>query len=228
MLNNDVLELYKVCEDQVNTIAQQVDSNQLNKVLLKNTLENMRSILDYISIDIHNRLPQNHKKKAKAYFPYALNHERFKNSMRRNFPALKHYELEIYNLIESIQPFHSNDSWLIDLCTLTNEVKHNNLSGLTKIQKPATVQDPLFGEFNVINMTSHGNVIIDGSYTCKPMEPIDIKEGKLLSAPTQDGSIVIENSKIVFSGKQLDVKEFITECHHNIGMFINNISELLC
>src|SRR5450631_557836 len=34
----------------------------------------------------------------------------------------------VHTLVQDIQPFKCGDPWLVDLCGLTNDAKHNNLS----------------------------------------------------------------------------------------------------
>ena len=79
-------------KDQVNQILEytknqliQLEDN-IDKVLLKNTLENLRSILDYIAKDVSDIFNPPEKK---VYFPYGRRLNHFKRSIRKNFPGIE-------------------------------------------------------------------------------------------------------------------------------------------
>ena len=95
---------------------------------IKTTLEHLRSCLDYLAHDIYDLCiePTHGKTSKPIYFPYGKTPNDFNSSLGRNsFGDLKLLNYDIYNALESIQPFRSGSNWLIDLCEQTNQIKHN-------------------------------------------------------------------------------------------------------
>ena len=142
MHNDDIKQLLEHCDTEIKIISDQVKKGDINKVSLKNILENLRSALDYLAKDILYKLKSDPKNKAlseKIYFPYGQKENHFKKSVQRNLSPLKQCEPKIYDLLEGIQPFKSKNNWVVELCLLTNSAKHNNLSK-TESKKTTVVE----------------------------------------------------------------------------------------
>lgn len=224
MYNSDIKELLEHCLIEIERTSKQKEASSINKVILKNVLENMRSILDYIAQDILNKLKQNPKNNElsdKIYFPYGQKENHFKKNIKRNFPTLKKDMPELYDLIESIQPFKLKDNWIVNLCELTNEVKHNNLSK-TKDDKSITVKNKL------VNITACKNLVIQDNYINGIKQDDVFFDGEEVHVVGNVGGseITIEN-KIKFHGKALEIVPFLTNCFRNLEELSIKTSSLL-
>lgn len=111
-----------------------LDETDIN-IEIKHILEDMRSILDYIAVDIYKKYCNNIPKKI--YFIYSRvgeNETQYLTKMNKNFPGLYDKYPYIYKLLSNVQSFNDNSNWLVKLNDLTNEVKHNNLY-ISKVEK---------------------------------------------------------------------------------------------
>lgn len=127
----DIKKLSKTISDH-NSKLDEVNIN----IDIKHILEDMRTILDYIAVDIYNKYcgPRNYKK---IYFLYTKNGEdeqSYISKINRNFPNLYGNHYDLYKELSNVQSFSDNTDWLIKLESLTNEVKHNELC-ITKVKK---------------------------------------------------------------------------------------------
>ncbi len=132
-------------------------------------------------------------------------------------------EPEIYELLENIQPFKSKNNWVVDLCFLTNDAKHNNLSK-TESHKSTLVEQEGFarirGARNVVMSNNYYNgvrqddVFIDGS-------------GEVSVTKHSGTTIITIDNKIMFHGKKLEIVPFLTHCHQEIAILNKNIGDLL-
>lgn len=104
-----------------------------SKIHIKGAVEGVRSALEYTSQDIWRSYTT---KKNSVYFPYGKDEAAFLVSVKRNLPALKEQAPLLFGLVESIQPFITGESWLSELCTVSNFNKHNGLSGQLRKNSP--------------------------------------------------------------------------------------------
>lgn len=102
----------------------------------------MRSALEYTSQDIWRSYTT---KKNSVYFPYGKDEAAFLVSVKRNLPALQEQAPLLYDLVESIQPFITGESWLSELCAVSNFNKHNGLSGQLRKNSPSNRVEFGFG-----------------------------------------------------------------------------------
>jgi len=226
MYNKDVKQLLDHCNGEIENISEQAKNGEINKVILKNTLENMRSILDYVAQDILHKLKQNQKNKKlseKVYFPYGQKESHFKNSVKKNLSSLKHDEPELYDLIEASQPFKSGDSWIVYLCLLTNEAKHNNLSK-TKEQKSVSVK-----QGNFIHIEGGSNITLHNNYV-NGIRQDDIhvdNNGEVTVVEHSGNTEITINNRIKFHGKELEIVPFLQNCHVKLHTLTNKIGVIL-
>jgi hypothetical protein len=109
------------------------------RVEIKNTMENLRSCLDYMAQDVNDsiitpyRNRNNLKVLKKIYFPYGKNEYDFISSIKKNLPDLKTLNPDLFSIIEDIQPHSSQNPWLYDFCSILNDNKHMFLSTQTKL-----------------------------------------------------------------------------------------------
>lgn len=113
-----------------------------SKTHIKGAVEGVRSALEYTSQDIWRSYTT---KKNSVYFPYGKDEAAFLVSVKRNLPALKEQAPLLFDLVESIQPFITGESWLSELCTVSNFNKHNGLSGQLRKNSPGNRVEFGFG-----------------------------------------------------------------------------------
>ncbi len=95
---------------------------------VKNFMENLRSALDYIAHDIYEKIIGSIPPEKNVYFPYGQTENNFKSAIGSNLPNLTSLNPDIYNLIESVQPYKNGDDWIFQFCQIVNEKKHNTLT----------------------------------------------------------------------------------------------------
>lgn len=136
---DDIKTLLSISQDHYKDILSKYERSLQDQSLdlrvpVKNLMENLRSILDYMAHDIYETYCQpNLKVSGKSsprniYFPYGLTENDFRSMVGNSFPDLQTLAPKVYNLIVSIQPFKSGNNWLYHLCLITNEKKHNRLT----------------------------------------------------------------------------------------------------
>lgn len=226
MYNADVGEILKHCNSQIESIAIQIKEEEINKVVLKNTLENLRSVLDYVAKDIVLKLKKIQKNSyinEKVHFPYGQRENHFKDNVKRNFPTLRQDEPKIYKLIESIQPFKSKTNWLVDLCELTNEAKHNNLSVTSEQKSTAVIRPGLSYMEGCTHVSSRYSYVDDVR-----QDDVDIDgKGDVTVIKHSGTTLIVVNNRILFHGRKLEIVSFLKDCFKNIEAFVNEIGQLL-
>lgn len=159
-LYRDVLELLDAVDTNIAMIATayqnaREDEQQMHaaRPLIKSSLEHLRSALEYAAQDIWSHY---NSKSHRLYFPYGKDEALFKANVKRQMPGLNAFP-RIYQLLESLQPFKAGDPWLIQLCTLTNQVKHQSLG--EQIRKNSTASSTSIG--NYISISGDSSVTIE-------------------------------------------------------------------
>jgi hypothetical protein len=227
MHNRDIQELLEHAQNEISSISEQSKKGAINKVALKNTLENLRSVLDYAAQDMQSKLKLLSRSKIpeKVYFPYGQRENHFKNSIKRNLPNLSEHMPSIHSLVQAMQPFKSGDPWLVDLCGLTNDAKHNNLSK-TENKKSRTIYQggmPLVevGEGSQVSMigTRVNGVLQDDVF----IDP----DGTTTIRPISGQTLVTENNRIQFLGREIEVAPFLETCHKNLSKFADDLASEL-
>lgn len=118
-------DLYTIIENAMTKELTEIELDRV-KVKIKNFFENCRSPLDYIANYIHETYCLG--KKQNLYFPIRHTEKKFKEYMKTSYFGLEKSNINLYNLLESMQPYHLEYTWLRDLSTLVNHNKHQNLS----------------------------------------------------------------------------------------------------
>ena len=148
MHNDDIKDLLKHEEDRLINIKNVYDLSLKDETIpptlridIKNCMENLRSVLDYIAKDINEAIITPNRKKnnlpppKKNHFPYGQDKQDFEGSMKKNLPDLKIIRPDIYSLIEDMQPHACGDKWLLNFCQILNDNKHNFLSEQTRTEQ---------------------------------------------------------------------------------------------
>lgn len=224
MHNQDIQELLEHARNEISSISEQSRTGTINKISVKNTLENLRSVLDYAAQDIQSKLSTltSNKIPEKVYFPYGQRENHFKKSVKRNLPDLQRLMPSIHCLIQDIQPFKSGDSWLVDLCGLTNDAKHNNLSK-TENQKSRTIHQ---GGMPLVTVGEGSKVTMRGNLVNGVLQDdvfID-SDGSTTIKPVSGQTLITENNKILFHGKRIEVVSFLETCHKKLSKFTGDLA----
>lgn len=181
----DSKEVLAYAEELINQIASAyvkaaTDEELLaaSKTQIKGAVEGIRSALEYTAQDIWSSYTT---KKNSVYFPYGKDEAAFLISVQKNLPALKEQVPSLFSLVESVQPHFTGESWLVQLCAVSNFNKHNGLSSQLRKNSPGNRTD-IGGMIRVINSE---NVTINTLVNGKPIG----KNGPVIvstSASTKD------------------------------------------
>lgn len=100
------------------------------KIDIKNILENLRSCLDYVAHDIHEKYVDGTP--SNLYFPIRSTRSDLEQVVARDFRGLAQKSPDVYNILEGVQPY--NDDWLGKLNRLNNNNKHEDLVEQTRTE----------------------------------------------------------------------------------------------
>lgn len=226
MNHQDISELQEAIKLQIGEIKVKSASGSVNKVLVKNTLENLRSILDYLAIDIREKLNQATElnSRRRVYFPNCEKEVDFKKAMRDNFKGLDNHLPRLFRIIFDVQPFACGDSWLKDLCDLTNEVKHRNLIETERSQYVQINQaNAIFVKAkrgsdvsikgNIVNGVLQDSVTLDRS-------------GGMTLVPKGGNTKIDYISELVVKGRKLELSPFLEKCEINLKTLCDKIGNV--
>ena len=171
-----------------------------SKTHIKGAVESVRSALEYTSQDIWRSYTT---KKNSVYFPYGKDEAAFLVSVKKNLPALKVQAPLLFDLVESIQPFITGESWLNELCAVSNFNKHNGLSGQLRKNSPGNRVE--FGFGGIVIENCENVTILDSSVDGVPIG----KNGAVKFSSSSSTSHIREqlNEALPFS-REFDWVEF--------------------
>lgn len=221
MYTQDIQTTLDHVKRQIAAIRINCEKGEVHAVEIKNTLENLRSTLDYVASDLNNRLDKLRPGTcpAKVYFPYGQRENHFKISIKKNLPNLEKDLPKVYALIEAAQPFKSKDNWIVDLCALTNEAKHN---GLTKasVNRIAEIRQPGI-HIRGTNIVMQGN-----TFNGVPMDDVTVNSMGDVSVRGNSGKtwVLIENI-VKFNGKNLEIAPFLEKCYSKLTELATQIGK---
>lgn len=221
MRKNSILEIQENINKQIGDLTISVQNNNINRVLLKNILENLRSCLDYIAQDLHDLIGLN---RSRVYYPYGENLEKFENAVRGNLPGLAELYPDVYNFIIQTQAFACGDDWLYIICKKVNAAKHNDLN-LLELKKLVTdLEIPLlrFSDVPDIQLT---NIGVPGCF----IKSIVIENYEIKELIVDDESVIEikEKNKFHFSDQTHDIIEFLNSSTNKIVQLTNNIYQII-
>jgi len=220
MNHEDINALLESSKKQKVELDKKISKREVDKVLLKNLLENYRSVLDYLAIDIGNSI-QN--KSTKIYFPYGQKENHFKKSIKRNLPNLKLKSIRLYDIIEQRQPFKSRDSWLTQLCELTNEAKHNNLTKTEKDQKEGLQIGRKVLRIKDLSKIK-GLTFLNNYLGGEKLSDMKIDNGKVTKLSGGFEKIIFTNYEIIkFHGRDIEISPYLEKVHNEIFRLKNEI-----
>lgn len=227
MRREDIQELIKDIKDNIEIIDNQyekaIDDDSIKSVLkpkVKSSLESLRSCLEYCAHDIYDKYYN--EEIEKIYFPYGKKAQNFRSSAGKYFRNLKNINPEVYNLLESIQPYKCGSDWLIELCELTNHNKHNSLSRQERIDRGAV---SILGLAYIENSK---NVHISNNYINGVHQGSDIiidNNGKAIY-DKETVNLQVEQINWVefkFEDTNIGVKEILKESLSEIEKFVESL-----
>ena len=119
--------LQRISGEYENSLESKTVSADL-RIDIKDYFGNLRSALDYIAKDIVDKYCPKSKQKNKLYFPIRTDLNAFAKEMALSYPDLITNCKRVYDILESIQPFKSEENkWLSHFNKLNNENKHDRL-----------------------------------------------------------------------------------------------------
>jgi len=116
-------------DDYQSSLKEKEVSEEL-KIDIKNILENLRSCLDYIARDVHEKFISGTS--SRLYFPIRRTTAEFQQAIARDYSGLDSSAPGIFNIIEKVQPY--NDVWLGKFNRLNNDNKHEDLVEQTRTE----------------------------------------------------------------------------------------------
>jgi hypothetical protein len=97
------------------------------RVDVKHVLGNLRSALDYLACDIREIHCPNVNPKDRFYFPILRDRSHFNANVRQWFPGIDTTCVDLFNYLESVQPYKKGYEWLGEFNKINNENKHDRL-----------------------------------------------------------------------------------------------------
>ncbi len=193
------------------------------KPRVKSCLEHLRSCLDYCAKDVYTTVIDTNPKK-RVYFPYGEQYEKFKSNLDKNIGNLEKTNKDIYDLIESIQPFRTGDNWLLVLCNATNENKHSQLISQNRVDRVNLEQDG----YTYISFPKGLKININNcSFGDTSIESLEITDGKASSSINDTNLNLINWTDFMFYDFNVSVIDFLKKAHCSISKFQENLYNIL-
>jgi hypothetical protein len=194
------------------------------KPKVKSCLEHLRSSLEYIAQDL-SEVTSSGKTPRNVYFPYGKDKSLFSKSIGKNLPEL---DAKFRDKIESIQPHSCGDKWLLHLCKVTNDHKHDQLQEQIRVNssESMTVLGGGAAAVDGSGVIHMGGAIINGKkmpddYVLTADKPInDLQQGHTVSVERK-----YEWVKFVIKGTDIDVLDLLKKSQKNIQEFSSEIYE---
>jgi len=221
MLQNDINDLIIDTREILENLK---SYRNISRPKVKSALEHLRSCLEYAAQDISKIIT---KPSKRFYFPYSDNQNDLDNSIQKNLPNLSNERPDIYTEIIRLHNFDHSNSWLKNLCDLTNGVKHN---------KSAEVNEDDIIDVNVNGVrfmrAINSTVVVRGSVVGgKEIDDFIIKDGDLSiikKSKTPISFKITRDKKIKLNnGTEIDLIFFLEECIGNIDAFIKILYQKL-
>lgn len=136
---------YKIIENLYKNSLRSQEIKLELKIKVKNYLENARSVLDFCAHDIADAIGV---KNANVYFPIidaSSSLTGFQGSIGRNLPMLETKNKELFDYLQSIQPYNPDCEWFGDFVTVTNDTKHSQLTPQIKTETERIVSQHTSG-----------------------------------------------------------------------------------
>lgn len=234
---DDIRELLYHVDETVATIeagytkARKDDEQEVMlRPVVKSVFSDLRSVLDYSAGAIYKSYSI---KGGKIYFPYAKDERVFVSNFRRNLNGLEAQRPDLYDLLKSVQPFVTGREWLLDLCHLTNETKHNSLGK----QKRQNSDSARLSVGNLFKCEAGGRIILNGVLVNGVPVGVDTpfevshrtKKKDLERVLGHVGVIEKEYDWVRFEcyGTSSDILDLLRESRSEIGSFVSTLEKMI-
>jgi len=131
LLKRSADDLKKIESKYNNSLHAQVIADDL-RIDIKDFLEKLRSVLDYLAHDIRETHCPDASPKILFYFPVLADRPKFDGKVGEWYPGLELKSPDLYAYLESLQPYHNDYLWLRSFNRINNENKHKNLVPQTR------------------------------------------------------------------------------------------------
>ncbi len=126
--------LPKIEKEYQESLNEQTVSDDL-KLDIQSFVGHLRSVLDYLANDIVETHCPNANSRDRLYFPITSDSANFTRVMNRSYPDLSANCPNLYNFLDSIQPYQNeHNKWLTKFNKVNNEQKHNDLMEQTRTE----------------------------------------------------------------------------------------------
>lgn len=214
--------------EKKNLAIEDKNIKELAKPQIKSILCHLRSILDYIAMDIYETIYKDKPPKNDIYFPYGNTFHAFNENVGRNFHKMSKRNKKVYNLIKSIQPFVTGDDWVVRLCKINNINKHNQLSAQERIDGTELHFEDNFihiSDFNDSTNLFIKNCVVNGK---KQASDILITNGMIITDEKNNFDISINKwTEFYFESTNIDILEYLVKAQENIVQFKTRVYEEL-
>jgi hypothetical protein len=201
-----------------------IEIQEIFKPKVYTSIVSLRTCLDYLALDLYEFLKRTNSRTRvvkRVYFPYGKDESSFKLNTEKNLPGLFDNQIEIYKLLNAIQSYNQTDSWLVNICELSNELKHNELLEQQKVQGKEV------NLFNGLFIVRGQNMQISDNYLNGVVQskPILIKNGKLVSYLTgkEKDISVTDWTGFIFKDHSVDVISLISKAIEGIDNLTTEI-----
>jgi len=204
------------------------------RVLVKNTMENLRSALDYMAHDIYeaccqpSRIANGLPDPKNIYFPYGRTNNDFTSGVGSSLPGLDTASPPVYDLLLSIQPFTCGDNWLYELCFILNEKKHDRLTEQVRTETEThTVQGSQGSVTIPVNNPSVEVVSRPGAVKIFGI-PAEFRQDGIHTAPSP-GLKHIRTTWVgfTFAGTDVNVIGLLNKAVAGVRQFSDSLSKLI-
>lgn len=225
MNREGAIDLLNDVEDSLSLLKK---NDCITPVKVKSMLEHMRSSLEYIANDIYDKeCVRKDEKRPNIYFPFGkpvFVEKFFTKHLRLKSPN----DSRLFDLITSLQDYHTGDNWLDMMCNLTNDAKHRKPISLEK--EEITSRMISAGGVNLIQMTGNCSVLFEGNFVNgQKVQDFTYENGDFT---TKGNGIAInititKENKIRFHGHDYEVIPYIEKCLVKLKTFHTAAYELL-
>jgi len=211
-------ELITVINGLYRSSATSEEITGVAKPKVKSCLEHLRSSLEYIAQDL-SAITDSEKTPRYVYFPYGKDKSLFNKILDKNLPEL---DVKFRDIIESIQPHSCGDKWLLHLCKVTNDHKHDQLQ--EQIRVNSSESETVLGD-GAAAVDGTSVIYMGGAITDSGKMPDDyvLKADISIRDLQQGHNVPVERKyewvKFVIKGTDIDVLDLLKNSHQRIQEF---------
>lgn len=234
---DEIQELFEHVDERTAVVSagyEEAKKNDVQETMLrpvvKGVFSDLRSILDYSAVAMYRTYS---RKGGKIYFPYSKDELGYIGSFKKNLNGLNIKRPDLYDLVRSVQPFVTGRQWLLSLCSLTNETKHNSLGKQRRLNSDSA----RLSVGDLFKCEGGGRIILNGTLVNgipvgvdKPFEVSHRTSKKdLESVLGHAGAVVKEYDWVRFEyiGTSVDLLELLRESRLEIGSFVRKLEKIL-